>query len=192
MNLTAGTEIDLQAYVPGDAVAQFVDTLTPQFELYDPTDTLVATSAADPVSGLQSLSATAAAKGAYRVRVLGANSTAGEYFLSVSTIPPLVPQVAFGNGAALGSAFAPASAAKSLVSGANAVTSTTVANGAAATASSPAREPIAKAPSPVSIVAPRLATGSVTASRPTRVASSAVQDLHDLVFEQFGIVASKR
>jgi hypothetical protein len=191
VNLTAGTEIDLQAYVPGDAVAEFVDTLTPTIELYDPTDTLVATSAADPVSGLQSLSATATVQGNYRIRVLGADSTAGEYFLSVSTIPPVVDQAAFAGGAALGSAFAPASAATSLVSVANAAISTGAAKGAApvgvssgATASSPA-------PSQV-IMAPRPATRSVTTSRPTRLVSSTVQELHELVFEQFGIASSKQ
>jgi hypothetical protein len=119
---------------------------------------------------------------------LGANSTAGEYFLSVSTILPAVPQTAFASGAALGSAFAPASAATSLVSGA-----TSVGANPGATASSPAVEPqslpVAKTAFQIVAAAPHMATGSVTASRPTHLASSAVQELHDLVFEQFGIVA---
>jgi hypothetical protein len=192
VNLTAGTEIDLQAYIPGgSAGGEFENSLTPQFELYDPSDTLVASSDVDPSTGLQSLSATADVDGAYRVRVFGANFTAGEYFLSVSTIPPVVDQAAFAGGAALGSAFAPASAATSLVSSANAAISTGAAKDAApvgvssrATASSPA-------PSQV-ILAPRPATRSVTASRPTRLASATVQELHELVFEQFGIASSKQ
>jgi Bacterial Ig-like domain len=192
VNLTAGTEIDLQAYVPGDSAgAEFENTLTPQIEFYDPSDTLVASSDVDPSTGLQSLSATADATGAYRVRVFGANSTAGEYFLSVSTIAPPVSLTAFASGAALSSGFAPTSAATSLVSGA-----TSVGSSSGATASSPAVEPqslpVAKTAFQIVAVAPHMATGSVTASRPTHLASSAVQELHDLVFEQFGITASAR
>jgi hypothetical protein len=192
VNLTAGTEIDLQAYVPGDSAgAEFENTLTPQIELYDSSDTLVASSDVDPSTGLQSLSATADVTGAYRVRVFGANSTAGEYFLSVSTIPPPPSDLAFASGAALSSSFAPTSAATSLVSGAASVSVSSRATG-----SSPSAVPQilsrAKAPSQGIVAAPRLATANVTASRPTRLASSAVQDLHDLVFEQFGIVASQR
>lgn len=191
VNLTAGTEIDLQAYVPGDSAAQFVNTLAPQMELYDSTDTLVAASSADPVSGLQILSATAAVDDTYRIRIFGANSTAGEYFVSVSTIPPPFSLTAFAGGAALGSSVAPTSAAMSLVSGAKSAGLTSQAT-VSSSAVKPESSSVAKAPSQNVVVASQGAAARVAALRPTRLANSAVQELSDLIFEQLGLTASKR
>src|SRR5215471_10323734 len=60
--------------------AQFVNTLSPVIQAYDPNGNLVA-------SGTTSLSFTASTSGNYAVRVLGANNTQGEYNLQV-TDPP--------------------------------------------------------------------------------------------------------
>jgi autotransporter-associated beta strand protein len=96
LNLAAGNELLLQTSTPGGNGAQFANGLSPEIELYSPSDALVATGkgAAD-----QSLSALAAVSGAYRIRVWGNNSTSGEYFLStvidaappIATITPVAP-----------------------------------------------------------------------------------------------------
>ena len=181
VNLTAGAEIDLQAYLLGDSAgAEFENTLTPQIELYDPSDTLAATSDVDPNTGLQSLSATVAVDGAYLVRVFAPDASAGEYFLSVATIPPPVQLTAFGGGNVLPSGLGSVGSTGSLVSGANAAlppsNSSTVATGAAATASSQSQ----------TVGTPRSLAGVTVVSAPAHGAISPATQLHDLIFAQLG------
>jgi hypothetical protein len=177
INLTAGTQITLQAYVLGDPVAQFVDSLTPNFTLYDPTLSNLIGSFPDPVSGLQSITTTAAISGTYRVDVGGANG--GEYFLSVATAPPPSPMIASGGGAVLPSGLGSAGSTGSLVSGANAAlppsNSSTVATGTMATASSPSQTIGVAHLASVIVVFPL-----------AHVAAPPVAQLHDLMFAQIG------
>ncbi len=89
INLTAGDALLLQTITFGGAGAQFIDNLSPQIQLYNPADVLVASGQG---TGNQTLSAVATTTGAYRVRVLANNSTSGEYFLtaSIDATPPTV------------------------------------------------------------------------------------------------------
>ena len=96
IDLTAGNAILLQTFTFGGGSAQFVDALSPQIQLYSPADVLVASGQG---TGNQTLSAAAATTGVYRIRVLGAGGTSGEYFLSTlvdaapptATIAPVTP-----------------------------------------------------------------------------------------------------
>lgn len=98
VNVTAGDAILLNTITPGSATGQFVNNLVPRIELYDPSDALVASGQG---SGNQSLSAEVDTAGLYRIRIYGANSTSGEYFVSVAidatpptaSIVPISPNV---------------------------------------------------------------------------------------------------
>ncbi len=88
INLNAGDSIELQTFTPGDSGgAQFANALVPRIQIYSPADALVASGQG---SVNQSLTATAAATGSYRIRVFGNNSTSGEYYLSeaIDASPP--------------------------------------------------------------------------------------------------------
>ncbi len=90
INLTAGNQLFLQASALGSTTSQFPDDLAPQIQLYSPNDTLIASGQGS--GGSQLLNAVATTSGTYRVRVFGANSTSGEYFLSsaIDAAPPTV------------------------------------------------------------------------------------------------------
>ncbi|HEV3417066.1 MAG TPA: dockerin type I domain-containing protein, partial [Pirellulales bacterium] len=91
IGLTAGNELLLQTSTPGSAGSPLVNNLAPVIQLYSPSDILVASGQG---AGNQSLSAVATATGAYRIRVLGGNSTSGEYYLSTSIVAhPTPPEV---------------------------------------------------------------------------------------------------
>ena len=81
INVAAGSELLLQTITPGSATAQFTNNLVPRIELYSPSDVLLVSGQG---AGNQSLSAVVNTTGAYRIRVFGANSTSGEYFVSAS------------------------------------------------------------------------------------------------------------
>jgi hypothetical protein len=82
INLAAGTLLRLQTHTPGGSTSQFVNNLDPAIELYSPSDVLVASGQG---SRNQLLVTTVAAAGSYRIRVRSADTTTGEYFLSVTT-----------------------------------------------------------------------------------------------------------
>ncbi len=182
VNVTAGTEIDLRAYLLGDAAgAQFQNTLLPQIELYDPSATLVAISDIDPSTGLQSISAMADTTGAYLIHVFGANASAGEYFLSVATAPPLFALTAFGSGSAMASGNGMSGGGMASSQG-PASNSTTAVNSSAAVGGA---SPIASSSPQVVSSMSRPAT-KVVASSVTNAGSSIAAKIHDLVFGQFG------
>jgi hypothetical protein len=81
VNVSAGDAILLQTTTPGSAAGQFVNNLVPQIQLYSPSDGLVASGQG---SGNQSLSYATDSTGLYRIRLYGANSTSGEYFVSIA------------------------------------------------------------------------------------------------------------
>src|SRR5262249_19565563 len=75
----AGDKLKITVTLPGSSTgSQFVNTLSPVIELYDANGNKVA-------SGTTSINCTvpAGTGGAYAVRILGANSTQGEYVLQV-------------------------------------------------------------------------------------------------------------
>ncbi|MFL5331188.1 MAG: reprolysin-like metallopeptidase [Gemmataceae bacterium] len=91
--VTAGQVITLTTATPGDGIGEFINTLDPAIELFDPSNNPVGSddnSAGDGHNA--SLSKTAAATGNYRVHVLGTAGTTGEYVVSLalSDAPPQV------------------------------------------------------------------------------------------------------
>ncbi len=181
INLTAGTQITLQAYVLGDPVAQFVDTLEPQFTLYDPTLSNAILSSPDPVSGLQSITATAAVTGTYRVDINGDNG--GEYFLSVATTPPLVPLTALGHSSALASGTGTSSAVGTALPLAPASASSQ----APAVNSTTAVKSLSTAGSGSTVASSSSQVASSVTHPATPVASSSITaELQDLIFAQIG------
>jgi hypothetical protein len=185
VNLAAGAQITLQAYVLGDSAgAEFNDSLTPQVELYDPSVALMAVSGIDPSTGLQTITSTAATDGTYLVHVFGVSATSGEYFLSLSTIPPLDSMTAVGSSFALAAAVGTSGAADMAgppvpsVSSGSPANSTTATSGPAAVASSTSAQ--------FASAASQRVTPGFAASPVTHAASSVVQNVHDLIFAQFG------
>ena len=82
--VNAGDPLVISTTTPADGPNQFVNTLDPKIELYNPSGTLVASddnSGADGRNAL--LHYTAAAAGQYVVHVLSAGGTTGEYVLDV-------------------------------------------------------------------------------------------------------------
>ncbi len=102
LNLTAGNQVTVSTTTPGGNTGEFVNNLDPTIELYDPSNVLVGTDDNSNVDGRNAtLTATAAATGAYRVRMRGVASTAGEYVLRanvVTTPAPTVAGVVIGDG----------------------------------------------------------------------------------------------
>jgi hypothetical protein len=93
---TGGQNFTVTLTVPGSpGSAQFVDTLSPVIELYDPNGNLVA-------NGTTSISYTipAGPGGTYAVRVRSANNTQGEYVLQVQDPPSLAAATLVGSQAA--------------------------------------------------------------------------------------------
>ncbi|HUR54117.1 MAG TPA: pre-peptidase C-terminal domain-containing protein, partial [Gemmataceae bacterium] len=84
---------------PGDAAGEFVNTLDPVVEIYNPGGTLIAS---DNNSGGDGRNAVATANslpaGTYRVRVLTAGGTTGEYALTAEILPNQVPTGASAGG----------------------------------------------------------------------------------------------
>jgi extracellular elastinolytic metalloproteinase len=101
-NVTAGNVVTLTTTTPGAGPGEFTNTLDPAIELYDPSGNLVGSddnSAADGRNA--SLTRTAAATGAYRVRVRPANATSGEYTLNTAVAagpPATVSSIVVGDG----------------------------------------------------------------------------------------------
>ncbi|MEE8451940.1 MAG: S8 family serine peptidase, partial [Thermoguttaceae bacterium] len=84
INVGAGDPLVISTATPGDDPAEPVNLLDPILELFDPDGQLVATdddSAADDRNAR--LTHTATTSGTYRIRVLGANQSEGDYVLTV-------------------------------------------------------------------------------------------------------------
>ena len=81
----------LETSTPADGPGEFVNTLDPHIQLYDPSGNLVA-SGTNMVDGRNEyIQYTPLATGSYRVRVTADNSTTGEYFLTKNFIPVANP-----------------------------------------------------------------------------------------------------
>ena len=106
IRVTAGDLLTLATTTPGDGPGEFVNTLDPKIELYDPTGALVASDDNGAPDGRNALlSYTALASGTYDVRVTAA-ANLGEYVLSVAgATGGLSPFVVTGTNPADGSAM---------------------------------------------------------------------------------------
>jgi hypothetical protein len=90
-SLTLGvgqTEINLETSTPAEGPGEFINTLDPHIELYDPANVLMASGSSLADGRNEGLSATGLAPGIYRVRVTSENLTSGEYFLSFRHFAP--------------------------------------------------------------------------------------------------------
>ncbi len=85
-----GKELHISTLTPAGGPFEFVNDLDPAIELYDPTDTLVATDDNSAADGRNAqLAYTAAATGIYKMQVLAAAGN-GEYVLVANTSPTAV------------------------------------------------------------------------------------------------------
>ncbi|MBX7165735.1 MAG: S8 family serine peptidase [Pirellulales bacterium] len=81
LQVNAGDELSLETSIPADGLGEFVNLLDPRIELYDPNGELVA-SDDDSGAGVNALlTHTALLTGNYKIRVLAAAGTEGEYVL---------------------------------------------------------------------------------------------------------------
>ena len=84
LSVLAGDSLVLQTSTPGDGPGEFVNTLDPRLELYDPSGALVASGVALADGRNEVVNHVALGSGQYRVRVSHDADTSGEYVLSVS------------------------------------------------------------------------------------------------------------
>jgi hypothetical protein len=100
IQLTAGQVWNFQTATPGAAPGQFANTLDPQIELYNPSGTLIASNENGAPGGTNaSITYIAATTGEYKVEVLPAGATMGEYVLTAALQPVTLPAAATGLGA---------------------------------------------------------------------------------------------
>jgi len=89
--LGAGETIQLSTKTPADGPNQFVNTLNPALDLFDPAGLKVATNDNGAPDGRNALlNFTATAPGTYKVRVYANASTSGEYVLTLNHMPKAV------------------------------------------------------------------------------------------------------
>jgi Bacterial pre-peptidase C-terminal domain len=80
-SVNAGDNLVLDTTTPSDGPGEFLNTLNPHIELYDPSANLVASGTALADGRNESLSYTALVSGTYLGRVTGESGTTGEYVL---------------------------------------------------------------------------------------------------------------
>ena len=76
------TAISLETSTPADGPGEFVNTLNPHIELYNPANVLIGGGVSLADGRNESLVANGLAPGTYRVRISSENLTSGEYFLT--------------------------------------------------------------------------------------------------------------
>ena len=107
ISVQAGNQLTISTATPAGGPQEFVNSLDPYIELYDPAGALVAwdDNSASDLKNAQ-ITYTAAMTGNYTVRVLGARSSAGEYVLTVTgATGPLPPFMAINPTPADGQRF---------------------------------------------------------------------------------------
>jgi len=86
VSVNAGDSLLISTATPADGPNEFVNTLDPKIELYDPSGTLVASNDNSAPDGRNALlTYIPSITGCYIVRVLGAMGTVGEYALNVAS-----------------------------------------------------------------------------------------------------------
>src|SRR5262249_38103750 len=84
LNVTSTiSNLELVTNTPADGANQFVNTLNPHLELYNPSNTLVASGTNLADGRNEFIQYLPPVTGTYKVHVTGESSTSGEYFLSV-------------------------------------------------------------------------------------------------------------
>jgi Bacterial pre-peptidase C-terminal domain len=83
---TTANSLRLDTSTPADGPNEFLNTLNPHIQLYDPSNTLVATGVPMADGRNEFIQYQPLVTGSYRVRVTGESSTAGEYFLGVTPL----------------------------------------------------------------------------------------------------------
>ena len=76
------TVMQVETSTPGDGPGEFVNTLNPHIELYDPSAVLVASGTPLGDGRNESITAAVLTPGTYRIRVNGEGGTLGEYFMT--------------------------------------------------------------------------------------------------------------
>src|SRR5262249_58390971 len=77
----------IETGTPAAGPGEFVNTLNPKIELYDPSDVLVASGTVGPDGKNEFIQYTPLVTGLYRVRVVGEGNTSGEYLLTNNFTP---------------------------------------------------------------------------------------------------------
>jgi hypothetical protein len=100
VTLNAGDHVTVTTSTPGDAAGEFQNSLNPAIELYDPSNALLGSDDNSAPDGRNAtLTRTVAVTGSYRIRVIAAGGTSGEYVVTAS-VPPKVTGVVVNNGGA--------------------------------------------------------------------------------------------
>jgi len=94
---TAGA-LHYQTSTPAGGPNEFVNTLAPHLELYDPAGNLVATGTLLPDGRNEFINYQPLTTGTYRIRVTAKNQTTGEYFLAATDSLSLPPTLAGAQG----------------------------------------------------------------------------------------------
>lgn len=87
VNVTAAKPVlQVETSTPADGPNQFINTLNPKIELYDPSGNLVASGTPGPDGRNETIRAFTSGPGVYRIHVLAEGGTKGEYFLGVTPL----------------------------------------------------------------------------------------------------------
>src|SRR5262249_5606892 len=87
LTVPAGAIVNLATGTPADGSGEFVNTLNPKLELYNPSGALVASGVAGADGRNESLGYLAPTGGVYRVHLAGEGSSRGEYVLNSQVTP---------------------------------------------------------------------------------------------------------
>src|SRR5262249_9976784 len=87
----------IDTMTPADGANQFVNTLNPRIELYDPSGNLVASGTTGADGRNESIGYLTAAPGTYRIHVFSESGTTGEYFLGVTALAAATPTMLVDN-----------------------------------------------------------------------------------------------
>jgi Bacterial pre-peptidase C-terminal domain/Bacterial Ig-like domain len=85
--INPGNLLQLATTTPGDGSGEFVNTLNPHIELYDPSNNLVASGTIGADGRNETIQYAPLVAGSYRVKVTGEGTTSGEYFLNSQFAP---------------------------------------------------------------------------------------------------------
>jgi Bacterial pre-peptidase C-terminal domain len=91
---SAGSILSLETLTPGGAAGLFVNNLNPKIELYDPSNTMVASGVVLADGRNELIEYTTLTTGVYRVRVVGESASIGEYYLRKNVLLPNASQPA--------------------------------------------------------------------------------------------------
>jgi hypothetical protein len=97
ITIPAGSVLRLTTATPGGGTGEFTNNLDPAIELYDPSNSLLGSDDNSAPDGRNAtLMRTVTTPGNYRIRVMPAGGTSGEYVLNVSVVPSAPPRVGGG------------------------------------------------------------------------------------------------